>query len=279
MRIISYNVDGLPESIDLMDLPKWLRFIAWIYKKIKGTTIVKINDGSDRLSFSKKICSYLSSQNADIIVVQEYFNYPFELNGYNKGSYMGGFDISKIPSNMTLFPPRFKCDGLCIFTKYNIVSEDIVPWKESYGYFGHANDKLTRKGFRRYRLDVGSGKFIDIYNVHMDADFHKDGNDGDNIGDIRARMCQIKQLVSYVGEHSVGVPVVVIGDTNSYTKYSWDEENIGRLVSGIGCTEIVPNNGSDCDRVFTVGIDSGVSRYALSINYSDHKPLVVDLDI
>lgn len=40
IKILTYNVDGLPESLDLNNLPWILKPIAWIYKLIKGTTIV-----------------------------------------------------------------------------------------------------------------------------------------------------------------------------------------------------------------------------------------------
>ena len=275
MKIISYNVDGLPEVVDLMNLPKWLRFIGWIYKKIKGTSLIRVNDGNDRGYFFGKINSYLTSQCADVVVVQEHFDYPLELNGYISGTHTGGLDLSKIPSNMSLFPPRFKCDGLCIFTKYGIVGEDIVPWDKSYGYFSHCNDRLVHKGFRRYRLYIGDSRFLDVYNVHMDADHH----DGDSAGDIRARCSQIDQLVSYVKVHSCNVPVVIIGDTNSYSKFPYDVENIRKLTDGLGCVEILPENGSDCDRVFTIGIEGGRSRYELGLGYSDHKPLIFEFEI
>ena len=35
LKLITYNIDGLPEKLDLNDLPLILRPIAWVYKLIK----------------------------------------------------------------------------------------------------------------------------------------------------------------------------------------------------------------------------------------------------
>jgi hypothetical protein len=40
MKIITYNIDGLPESLDLNDLPWIFKPIVWIYKLFKKTTII-----------------------------------------------------------------------------------------------------------------------------------------------------------------------------------------------------------------------------------------------
>ena len=47
LRIVSYNIDGLPEKLNLADLPWYLTPIAWAYKAVKGTTEIRINDGSN----------------------------------------------------------------------------------------------------------------------------------------------------------------------------------------------------------------------------------------
>lgn len=276
MKIISYNVDGLPEKLDLMTLPKWLRFIAYIYKWIKGTTLVSINDGTNKEQSFKDINEYLVKQNADTVVVQEYFNYPLEMKGYNRGVFTGKFDLSKIPSNISLFPPRFKVDGLCLFTKYTISMEHIVSWKKSYGYFTHANDRLTHKGFRYYRLQ-NSEEILDVYNVHLDADFYHPEKHPDVSKDVKTRMAQIEQLVEYVKEYSKDVPTIIIGDFNSYPQYSWDVWNINYLIDSLECIEVIPENHKDCDRVFTIGISNAKCYFDTDIKYSDHKPLIIEV--
>ena len=121
LKLITYNIDGLPEKLDLNDLPLILRPIAWVYKLIKKTTLITINDGNNKAENIKKIGTYLENENPDIIAVQEDFNYHNELtknlnDSYCSGTYSGGFDLKHIFKSMTWFPkPRFKADGINLF--------------------------------------------------------------------------------------------------------------------------------------------------------------------
>lgn len=263
-KIITYNIDGLPETLDLNTLPWILRPIAWIYKLFKGTTIVTVNDGTGKAEKIKEISKDLS--HADIVCVQEDFNYHEELTeslkDFESGTYMGGFDLSKVFSMVKWLPiPRFKADGLGIFVKkpFEIASEEIIPWDKSYGYFTHANDKLTMKGFRHYVLKRNGKEFVEVYIVHMDADFYDPEKCPDVSKDIEARKCQLQQLTSNILSHEVKNPIIVIGDTNSSEKYEWDRENIEKYLlepinstSNISIKELIPSNYRDVDRIFYI---------------------------
>lgn len=296
-KVVTYNIDGLPETLDLNDLPWIFKPIVWVYRKWKGTTLIRINDNAGTSERIRSIGKYLSSTEADIIGVQEDFNYHTELieglPGYKCATYSGGFDLSNVFSSMTWFPlPRFKADGLNLITKENIKvsSEDIVSWKKSYGYFSHANDKLTHKGFRFYTVNV-DGIDIDIYVLHMDADFYNINPDIE--GDVKARKNQLRQVVSYILSKDVKRPIIILGDTNSTNKYSWDYENIEENLfnpinntSGLSIKEATPNNMVDVDRVFY--INSSYSKYNLRVKdcffdkeifHSDHKPLIATFTI
>lgn len=306
IKIITYNIDGLPEKLDLNDLPWIFKPISWIYKLIKGTTIIQINDDINKSNNISTISWKLSQENPDIICVQEDFNYHKELTynlvGYNVGTYLGGFDLSKIFKTMTWFPPRFISDGLNILiknSKYTILSEDIVPWKKSCGYFNNANDKLIHKGFRVYTLySLCYNNFeLDIYNIHMDADFYKEG---ENIpeGDIKARISQCKQLCEYIiNRHKEGHnnPIIIIGDTNcNPNKYSWDSPLLSSYlvipisnIKFLDIQEIYPENFYDVDKIFV--INNKKSKYKLEDikcyfdesfkGLSDHCPLITIFDI
>jgi predicted glycosyltransferase involved in capsule biosynthesis len=67
-----------------------------------------------------------------------------------------------------------------------IILEEIIPWEKSHGYFSHANDKLTMKGFRHYILKKNVS-FLDVYIVHLDADFYHPENCSDVSKDIATR--------------------------------------------------------------------------------------------
>ena len=305
IKLITYNIDGLPSELDLNDLPWILKPIAWIYKLFKGTTIIPINDNGNKKGDIENISKYLSSSEADIIGVQEDFNFHDELmtslkDNYSCGKYLGGFELSHLFKNtewLTYFPlPRFKCDGLNVIAnkdRINLNSEDIKRWKKSYGYFTHANDLLTHKGFRAYSVGVDNEVTLDVYVLHMDADFYDAETCPDVRKDLNARESQLKQLVDYIARSNTNHPIVILGDTNSYNKYEWDKSNIQtnlidaiNNIDGLSIKEAVPTNHSDCDRLFFINNDK--SKYQLSLNechydcdvyLSDHRPFITILNV
>lgn len=302
IKIITYNIDGLPEKLDLNDLPWLFKPLVWAYKIWKKATIVSINDNSDKVKCMKKIGSWIYSTDADIVCLQEDFNYHEELvssasDKYSPCTYTGGFNLSKIFSSIKWFPyPRFKADGLNLLTKdsrVDVLAENIVPWENSYGYFSHANDKLTMKGFRHYSLLIDRMVPLDVYVVHMDADFYHPEKCPDVSGDVKARASQLKQLVKYMLKNGISVPTIIIGDTNSSVNYSWDVDNLRENlfnpindVNGLSIIEAVPRNRLDVDRAFY--INSYASEYRIELEkcsfgdtdgWSDHRPLVATFTI
>jgi hypothetical protein len=313
LKILSYNIDGLPEKLNLKELPWQLKPIAWIYELIKGTTEIKINDNSDKDKDTEAISKYLLLNNFDLIGVQEDFNFHDKLlthikELYNCGTHLGGFELSKVISNTEItsyFPrPRFKVDGINLISKKNRITvnkEDIVCWDKSYGYLDHANDLLTHKGFRFYDITIDNYIDVDVYIVHMDADFYNPEKHTDVTKDVKTRKEQINQLLSYIFDKYVEnknkfgkiKPVIIMGDTNSYNKYEWDKENIKYLVDSINyfsklhCKEAIPSNYDDCDRLFIINHED--ADYRLEINscefnmtmqrYSDHYPLEITINI
>lgn len=305
LKVATYNIDGLPHTLDLNDLPVIFRPIAWIYRLVRGTTVITVNDNDSKAKCVQCISKFLHGSGADIIGVQEDFNYHDELmeflSDYKCGTHTGGFDLKKLFSSVewhSCFPfPRFKADGLNLLAKnhrVNIMCEDIVCWDKSYGYFKHANDKLIHKGFRRYSVVVDYEINIDLYIIHMDADFYHPVHCPDVTGDIRAREAQLKQLAEYIisrADSGICDPIIIMGDTNSLYKYSWDRDNIQKnLIEPLNAlplltvSEALPE-GDDVDRIFYV--NNRIAEYQLTLkeccygnNYdsevgavSDHHPL------
>ena len=303
-KIITYNIDGLPYQLDLSDLPWILKPIKLIYKLFKKTTIITINDNENIEEKIKNIGNYFFKQYSDIITIQEDFNYHNELirnlnNYYIFGKHLGGFDLKNIFKNVNWFPrPRFKIDGLNLFVKNNIQikEEKIIPWNKSYGYISHANDLLIYKGFRYYILEIGNKFKIDLYNIHMDADFYHPENCPDIHQDLEARKSQFIQLTDMIiSNYNSGNinPVIIIGDTNSYNKYEWDKENININLlhkinhdKSLNIQEAIPNNYEDCDRIFYINNDKSQYKidlieceYDLEQKQSDHFPLIAKFNI
>lgn len=285
VRLVTYNVDGLPDKLNLKDLPWILKPLAWGYKLYTGTNEVVINDGTDRKAQSEEISKYLKSFNADIIAVQEDFNYHTELmsalEGYKDTTHTGDISLDHLFSKTEWRPlPRFKADGLNLITNNDRVQtagEDIVRWKKSNGYISHANDKLTHKGFRYYKVYVDS-KPIDLYIVHMDADFYSPTSKESVSGDYTARKKQIQQLLAYIEKKNSTDPIIILGDTNSVDRWSWDKTNID-ILRHAGFVEAEANK-QDVDRLFYRGDIKVKNAYYDSKNHlSDHKPFIVDIEL
>lgn len=306
IKLITYNIDGLPEQLDLNDLPWILKPIAWIYKLIKGTTVITINDNPNKKEDIEGISDYLASTNADIIAVQEDFNYHDNLmkslgDNYNCGKYTGGFDLSKLFSNtewLTHFPlPRFKCDGLNIIarkSRINLNTESITKWKKSYGYFTHANDLLTHKGFRFYSVEIDDTITLGVYVIHMDADFYDPEKCPDVSGDIKARESELQQLVAHIKNNNYNHPFIIMGDANSYDKYTWDVTNIKENlldpineIDGLNIQEVIPTNYNDCDKIYYINNEESDYKLTLQECYfdkdmkkmSDHMPLIATFNV
>lgn len=287
VRLVTYNIDGLPDKLNLGDLPWCLKPIAWVYKKIKGTTEIAINDNTDRAENMRQIGEYLKSLNADIIAVQEDFNYHDELMSglgvdYLGTTHTGDISLKNLFSKTEWRPfPRFKADGLNLIRNLDttcVFGEDIVRWKKSNGYVGHANDKLTHKGFRHYVTSVGDySPLIDLYIVHMDADFYNPETCPDVSKDVKARKSQIQQLLEYIQKNDTGNPTIIIGDTNSTDKYEWDRENI-QLLKDAGFIEAEADK-QDVDRFFYKGNIKVLNAEYDDVWLSDHRPLIVDLEL
>lgn len=293
IRIVSYNIDGLPDKLNLADLPWYLTPIAWVYKAIKGTTEIRINDGSDRAEKIEEISKYLNSLNPDIIVVQEDFNFHKELmsslTSYADSTHTGDISLKNLMSKTEWRPfPRFNADGLNILTTgdYELVEETVVPWKKSNGYIDHANDKLTKKGFRHCIIQYNPFandlyRFLDLYVIHMDADFYDPEKCPDVSKDIEARKAQVKQLLRYIEKEDSARPIIIVGDTNC-AEYEWDKETV-QLILDAGFIEAKNDTESTVDRLF---YKDGLGRpiRVSNVEYgkaglSDHRPLIVDLTV
>lgn len=284
IKIATYNIDGLPESLDLRKLPWPLKPISWLYKAFRGTTCVTVNDNKNKAANTEEISDKLADLKPDIIAVQEDFNYHTELfyclPFYNNGKHTGGISFD----NIRWWPyPKFKTDGLNLLVNVattHISDETIIPWKKSHGYFSHANDKLTTKGFRYYSVKTPN-TLVDILVVHMDADFYDPVKCPDVSKDVAARRSQFKQLAGAINQLGTNYPIIVMGDFNSYPKYEWDKENIDYFLSLVSDLQLaVPENREDCDHIFVRGLKVKRCYFDMSFgSLSDHKPLIAELEL
>ncbi|WP_105969117.1 jacalin-like lectin [Streptomyces geranii] len=178
----------------------------------------------------------------DIVNVQEDFNYHAYLyaadtaHAYRTAT-SGGAGIGS---------------GLNTLSKISYDGDDFerVGWNTcTYG----SGDCLTPKGFTFMRERLAEGVYVDFYNLHTNA--------GTNADDLAARADNLSQLTAFIGTHSAGNAVVVMGDTN--TRYTRSGDTIAEFAAANGLTDawvqlirggVAPTKGSDalvCDQTGT----------------------------
>ncbi|WAU84247.1 jacalin-like lectin [Streptomyces sp. Qhu-G9] len=147
----------------------------------------------------------------DIVNVQEDFNYHAALyagdNHPHRTATSGGVPFG---------------DGMNTLSDYAFEDFERVKWKDCTG-----TNCLTPKGFSLARVRLAEGVFVDVYNVHTNADSTDDA--------LAARRKNVDQLSDFVQANSAGNAVIVMGDTN--TRYTRAGDNIRTLTSENGLTD------------------------------------------
>jgi hypothetical protein len=192
---------------------------------------------TDRQSATEQISCYVNE--FDIVNVQEDFNYHAYLydtcnQHYYRSPTTGGMGIGSGLNTMSYYP--FDGDDMIR-----------IAWDDCNGV-----DCLTPKGFTLARVRLAEGVYVDIYNLHTQAQVDD--------ADLEARRANILQLLDYIEENSADNAVIVMGDTN--TRYTREGDNILQLLEA-GFSDVwielirggdVPVKGSDalvCDPKMT----------------------------
>ncbi|GHG88976.1 jacalin-like lectin [Streptomyces lanatus] len=113
-------------------------------------------------------------------------------------------------------------DGLNTLSDFSFEDFERVKWNDCTG-----TNCLTPKGFSLARVRLAEGVFVDLYNVHTNAD--------DDAAALAARRANVEQLSDFIQANSAGNAVIVMGDTN--TRYTRSGDNIRTLVSENGLTD------------------------------------------
>ncbi|MFI6931053.1 jacalin-like lectin [Streptomyces sp. NPDC050287] len=147
----------------------------------------------------------------DIVNVQEDFNYHAALYAGDNHPYRtatsGGVPFG---------------DGINTLSDHPFEDFERVKWNDCTG-----TNCLTPKGFSLARVRLAEGVFVDLYNVHTNAD--------DTADALAARRANIEQLSDFIQTNSAGNAVIVMGDTN--TRYTRSGDNIRTLADENGLTD------------------------------------------
>ena len=116
-------------------------------------------------------------------------------------------------------------DGLNRLARFPFSGFAREAWQVCYGTIDSGSDCLTKKGFSVASHQLAEGASVHVYNMHMDAG-HKSQED------YKARQAQVQQLLAAIQKRSLGLPVIVVGDTN--LKDTQDETMLQALLDGAG---------------------------------------------
>ena len=133
LRVVTYNVAGLPEGIS------------------ESHPVANLPVIGERLN------------RYDLALVQEDFAYakalrtklrlPFQSRPFERGD---SYDFG---------------DGLSVFSRFPFTEPERTAWRRCNGFTGDYFDCLTPKGFTRTKLELGDGAALDVYDVHLDAGY------------------------------------------------------------------------------------------------------------
>ncbi|MGW5612542.1 jacalin-like lectin [Streptomyces sp. NPDC003877] len=147
----------------------------------------------------------------DIVNVQEDFNYHASLYAHDQHPYRTA------TSGGAAFG-----DGLNTLSDLPFEDFQRVRWNDCTG-----TNCLTPKGFTLARVRLAEGAYVDLYNVHTNADSTEEA--------LAARRANIEQLSDFVRANSSGNAVIVMGDTN--TRYTRTGDNVRTLLTENGLTD------------------------------------------
>ncbi|KAG5352447.1 hypothetical protein C0989_002283 [Termitomyces sp. Mn162] len=173
-------------------------------------SVAGLPDGNPKVN-TPLISSRLGPYN--IVNVQEDFNYHDAL--YANDSHPFRTPTSGIAGTGS---------GLNTLSDFPYFDLDRVEWSSC-----NPNEGGCLTGFSFARIRVRDGFWLDLYNLHGDA--------GDDAEDINARVSNLVQLTSYIQRASTGMPVVIMGDTNTRYTHLGDHESLYNLINGLGVTD------------------------------------------
>ena len=111
-------------------------------------------------------------------------------------------------------------NGLMTFSRFPLYMSTKIKWKDTHGIIIDGADQMIPKGFTYSSMEIKPGFFIDIYNIHTDADCDEKS--------MAARRSNMAQLAEYITNASAGKAVLVFGDTNS--RYTREGDDFYELV-------------------------------------------------
>lgn len=264
MRVLTYNVAGLPQGIS----------------------------GSNPETNTPLIAPRLNAY--DLVLLQESWQTPdpnplAPVRVYHEILAAGSAHPFKSVSATHPFntdptrPTAILGDGLNRFSRFRFDAVTRQRWGSCHDT---AADCLALKGFSFARMTLPAGGTIDVYNLHMEA--------GGAVEDDALRDAAVTELSAFMSATSAGRAVIVGGDFNLHSDGEPDATTFQRLLSEQGLTDACAVLGCpDPGRIDKILVRSGgevtltPASYAVETaafldgngdSLSDHEPVAVQID-
>jgi len=172
-------------------------------------------------------------------------------------------------------------DGLNRYSIFPFEDHTRFPWSECWGTMDCASDCLAAKGFSVARTILPGNLSVDVYNHHNEA--------GGCEEDYRIRTQDVQELLDEIAVRSVGMAVIVAGDTNLHRDDAEDVPTLDALLTGAGLADACDTLACGDDRIDRVMYRSSESVTLTPLEWwippefvtadatdlSDHKPVAV----
>lgn len=264
MRVLTYNVAGLPQGIS----------------------------GSNPEVNTPLIAPRLNAY--DLVLMQETWQTPnpnplAPLRVYHEILVAGSeHPFKSVPATHPfntdpLRPSAILGDGLNRFSRFRFDSVTRQRWS---GCHETAADCLALKGFSFARMQLPTGGTVDVYNLHMEA--------GGSATDDALRDQGVTELSTFMSEHSAGRAVIVGGDFNLHTDEEpdatiferlLDEQDLTDTCAALGCANpgridklLVRSGGGVTLTPVSYSVETAQFLDENGQSLSDHQPVAVQID-
>lgn len=280
LRVLSYNVAGLPQEISTVNPEEHIPLISPLLADYDIVLTQEDFDWWQGVAADLDFVNYHDRLRAEA---------PHEhATAAHPGPEAVGLDPTSRPLQIG--------DGLGVLSRLPFTGETRVPWPGCFGGIdpsdGGAADCLAMKGFMMVTLTLADGVEVDLYNLHGEA--------GGTDEDQRLQAQDFDELGAFIEERSAGRAIVLGGDTNLHTAGDHPDATGGAdaeiwdaflartgLVDACAATECadagmidkVAYRGGEGVTLTAVSHDVPRERFRSPAgdDLSDHPPVVVEL--
>lgn len=274
VRVLSYNVAGLPQEISTVNPQEHIPLISPLLNDYDVVLTQEDFDwwtqdlaGLDFVHYHERLRAQATHQ-------------------YRSAQWLGPDAAGIDPA---VRPAPWVGDGLGFLSRLELTGETRRAWHDCFGGLdtsdGGAADCLAGKGFGVATITLAPGHLVDVYTLHAEA--------GSTAEDQRLQDDDFAQLAAFIQAHSVGRAVILGGDTNLHTDPGnpdvaiWEE-----FLDATGLTDAC--DALDCDEPGAIDKVAFRSNHDITLtptahdfprerfrdadgeDLSDHPPLVVD---